>query len=118
MKIRLLLLFLLLHGATPGAAEFDPRAHSDLGPVITLCATEPESPRFDVAWTDWVRDNPTADVDAAIRTVLSRAGTLRSMAVPGMTPGRVSPRPDPRAVAERMRYLARKTRYREDSSRN
>ena len=113
MKIRLLLLFLLLHGAPPGAAEFDPRAHSDLGPVITLCATEPESPRFKAAWIGWVRANPTADVDAAIRTVLSRAGTLRSMAVSGMAPDRVSARPEPETIAGRMRYLARKTSSRD-----
>ena len=114
----LLLLLLLLHGTPPGAAEFDPRWHGDLGPVITLCAAEPASPRFDAAWMNWVRANPGADLDAAIRTVLSRAGTLRSMAGPGMAPGPAGTRPDPQAVAERMRYLARKARFQGDPSRS
>ena len=92
-------------------AEFDPRSHDDLSTVIMLCAAAPESPGFDAAWINWVRANPTADTNAAIRAVLSRAGTLHSMAVPGMQPRQAGSRPDPKAVAERMRYLARKARY-------
>lgn len=92
------------------AAEFDPRAHGDLNGVIFLCATEPGSPRFDAAWVDWLRANPDADVDGAIRTVLSRAGTVRSMAIPGMAPAKPGSRPDPDAVAEWMAALARGVR--------
>jgi hypothetical protein len=96
--------------ASAGHAEFDTREHTDLGPVVMLCASEPESGRFDAAWMQWVRENPDADVSAAIRTVLSRAGTLRSMAMPGMRPRPVGERPDPDAIGERLAALARQAR--------
>ncbi len=108
----LLLLFLVLHPAVAAVAAtgFDPRQHGDLNPVIVLCATDPGSAEFDQAWMRWVRANPTADLSAAIRTVISRAATLRSMAVPGMAPKPAGERPAPGAVEERMRYLARQAR--------
>ena len=86
-------------------AEFDPRAHGDLNGVIMLCATEPGSPRFDAAWLAWVQENPEADFEGAITSVVTRAGTVRSMAVPGMAPARPTTRPDPGQVAEHMRRL-------------
>lgn len=106
-----LLLGTLTAGATdPPAAAFDPRNHGDLNGVIFLCATEPASPRFDAAWVDWLDANPDADVDGAISNVLSRAGTIRSMAIPGMAPARPGSRPDPAAIAEHMAALARRAR--------
>ena len=103
-----LLTVLLAGGAF---AEFDPRAHGDLNGVIFLCASEPGSPRFDAAWVDWLRANPEADVNGAIQTVLSRAGTVRSMAIPGMAPAKPGSRPDPEAIAAHMTALARQAQH-------
>ena len=96
--------------AAPG--HFDPRAHSSLDQVVMLCATEPGSDRFAHAWQQWLADNPDADVYAAVRSVISRSGTLRSMAVPGMVPAAEGRQPDPEAVSERMLSLAGKPRAR------
>ncbi len=90
----------------PARAEFDTRAHTDLNQVIMLCATEPGSPRFQAAWKGWLQQNPDADVAGAIETVLSRSGTLRSMAVPGMTPTASGHRRDSGAIAAQMFSLA------------
>jgi hypothetical protein len=92
--------------------HFDPRSHTGLDRVITLCATEPGSRRFDQAWLNWLADNPQADVYGAVETVLSRAGTIRSMAIPGMTPAPQGRQPDPDAIADRMLSLAGKPRAR------
>ena len=100
------LLWLMAFSWQPAQAEFDTRAHTDLGQVIMLCATEPGSPRFASAWKDWLVRNPGADVAGAVETVVSRAGTVRSMAVPGMTPTARGQRPDPEAITELMFSLA------------
>ena len=103
----LLTVLLALVAATAMAAgEFDPRAHGDLHEVVALGASEPGSPRFDAAWIQWLRENPSADVDGAIRTVISRAGTFRSLASPGMAPSRPGSRPDAEAISAHMRALA------------
>jgi hypothetical protein len=86
--------------------HFDPRAHTDLDQVVALCATEPGSQRFDQAWLSWLAANPEADVYRAVDTVVSRAGTVRSMAVPGMAPTPTGQKPDPEAIADRMLSLA------------
>ncbi|MGE0621210.1 MAG: hypothetical protein AB7O54_01255 [Pseudomonadales bacterium] len=104
----ILLACLTAAAADSDAGRFDPRNHDDLNTVIFLCATEPASPRFDAAWTDWLARNPDADVDAAIESVLSRAGTVRSMAIPGMAPAKPGSRPDPEAIADYMAALAGK----------
>ncbi len=91
------------------ASRLDPRAHEDLGQVIMLCATEPASQRFAAAWLDWIERNPEVDVHAAVDTVVSRAGTFRSMAIPGMKPVSQSSRVDLRAVADHMLNLAGKS---------
>ncbi len=85
--------------------RLDPRAHEDLNQVIMLCATEPTSERFAAAWLDWIERNPEADIYAAVNTVVSRAGTFRSMAIPGMEPISQGRRPDPEGVAEYMLNL-------------
>ncbi len=108
---------LVLIANDPAAAGFDPRNHGDLSGVILLCATEPGSPRFDAAWRDWLRTNPDADVDGAIQAVLSRAGTVRSMAIPGMAPAKPGSRPDPDAVAAHMTAIARQSRTAESAGR-
>ncbi|MEM8769165.1 MAG: hypothetical protein AAGE43_17100 [Pseudomonadota bacterium] len=87
-------------------AEFDTRAHTDLNPVIMLCATAPGSPRFQAAWQRWLKENPGADVAGAVETVISRSGTVRSMAVPGMTPTGSGHRVDHEAIAAQMFSLA------------
>lgn len=110
MNLRSTIALVLMVLANASHAEFDSREHTDLGPVVMLCASEPESGRFDAAWMKWVRENPEADLTVAIRTVLSRAGTLRSMAMPGMQPRPVGERPDPEAIGERMAALARQAR--------
>ena len=92
--------------------HFDPRVHSDLDQVIALCATEPGSKRFDQAWLNWLAANPDADVYLAVETVVSRAGTVRSMAIPGMEPVPQGRRPDPEAITDRMLSLAGKPRAR------
>jgi hypothetical protein len=106
----------LLIGVVTAQADaynhFDPRAHSDLDHVVALCATEPGSERFDQAWLSWLAENPEADVYGAVETVVSRAGTVRSMAIPGMTPTPGGRKPDPDAIAERMLSLAAKPRAR------
>lgn len=106
-----LCLMLSLQGAlaqTPSAAHFDPRAYAELNPVIMLCATEPGSARFAASWRNWVAGNPEADVYAAVQTVVSRAGTFQSMAVPGMEPVRQGRRPAPEAIAAYMLDLVGK----------
>lgn len=117
LKVMLAAVFCHLFAASASAAEFDPRSHSDLNGVIFLCATEPASPRFDAAWVDWLQANPDADVDGAIRTVVSRAGTVRSMAIPGMAPAKPGSRPDPEAVAGHMTALARGVRRADSAER-
>ncbi|TNF89277.1 MAG: hypothetical protein EP301_03330 [Gammaproteobacteria bacterium] len=110
-----LLGLLMLCSATVQAERynhFDPRAHTDLDQVVALCATEPGSQRFDQAWQGWLAANPEADVYLAVETVVSRAGTLRSMAVPGMAPVPRGEQPDPAAIADRMLALAGKARAR------
>ena len=92
--------------------HFDPRSHTSLDQVIALCATKPGSQRFDQAWLSWLEQNPQADVYGAVETVLSRAGTLRSMAIPGMKPVPQGRQPDPGAIADRMLSLAGKPRAR------
>ena len=92
--------------------NFDPRAHTPLDQVITLCATEPGSPRFDQVWLNWLAENPTADVYGAVDTVVSRAGTVRSMAIPGMPATPRGAKPDPNAIASRMLSLAGKPQAR------
>jgi hypothetical protein len=92
--------------------HFDPRAHTDLDQVIALCATEPGSRRFDQAWLHWLAENPDADVYGAVETVLSRAGTVRSMAIPGMSPTPGGRAPDQDAIADRMLSLAGEPRAR------
>lgn len=88
-------------------APFDTRTYDDLNGVIMLCATQPASARFDAAWVQWVRANPDADVASAVQTVVSRAATVRSMAVPGMEPVRPGSQPSAAAISERMTALAR-----------
>ena len=95
-----------------GYNHFDPRSHTSLDQVIALCATKPGSQRFDQAWLLWLEENPQADVYGAVETVLSRAGTLRSMAMPGMKPTPQGRQPDPDAIADRMLSLAGKPRAR------
>lgn len=86
--------------------HFDPRDFDDLSQVIMLCATEPQSERFAATWQHWVEANPEADVNEAVREVVSRAGTFRGMAIPGMEPVRHGRRPDPAALADYMLSLA------------
>ena len=113
---RRLALMIILFCAVSAQADrynhFDPRAHTDLDQVIALCATEPGSQRFDQAWLNWLAENPQADVYGAVETVLSRAGTLRSMAIPGMSPAPGGKTPDKGAIADRMLSLAGKPRAR------
>ncbi len=90
------------------AAHFDPRNHDDLNQVIMLCATEPASERFAATWQHWVQENPEADVYAAVDAVISRAGTFRGMAIPGMEPVRHGQRPDPAALTDYMLSLVGK----------
>jgi len=103
-------LFGTLSALAADPAGFDPRNHGDLNGIIFLCATEPASPRFDAAWIDWLRANPDADVAGAISNVVSRAGTVRSMAIPGIAPAKPGSRPDPEAVAAHMAALAGRSR--------
>ena len=112
---RLALTALLICAASVQADRynhFDPRAHTELDQVIALCATEPGSRRFDQAWLHWLAQNPHADVYGAVETVLSRAGTVRSMAIPGMRPAPGGKAPDQDAIADRMLSLAGKPRAR------
>ncbi len=112
----LLTLLMPLVSATTALADeyrhFDPRSHTSLDQVIALCATEPGSSRFDQAWLNWLADNPDADVYQAVDNVVSRAGTFRSMAIPGMSPAPRGEKPDPAALADRMLSLAGKARAR------
>lgn len=91
------------------AGSFDTRAHGDLNQVIILCATEPASERFAATWQDWLERNPGADVYAAVDTVVSRAGTFRSMAIPGMEPVSQGKRPDAQVLTDHMLRLAEKS---------
>ena len=114
-KIRLTILLLLIAGtATSISAQthFDPRAHTPLDQVIALCATEPGSERFEHAWLTWLDQNPDADLAGAVKTVVSRSGTVRSMAIPGMQVKPRAPQPDPEAIAERMLSLAKRSQRR------
>jgi hypothetical protein len=111
-RLILMISALTMSGTSLCQTQFDPRAHSDLDQVIMLCATDPGSARFDQAWLQWLDANPDADVDAAVGTVISRSGTIRSMAIPGMQPVPRGRRPDPDAVAERMLSLARRSQTR------
>lgn len=91
------------------------RAHADpateaLQRIVVLCATEPGSARFDQAWTAWVRNHPQADLEATIRSVTSRASTIRSMGLSGLEPTPPKRQPSPEAVAEHMRALATSAR--------
>jgi hypothetical protein len=108
----LTLLLLATCAAAEAQTHFDPRAHTPLDQVVMLCATEPDSARFDSAWLAWLAENPDADVEGAVRTVVSRSGTLRSMAIPGMQVKPRPTRPDPEAIAERMLSLAKRSRSR------
>lgn len=111
----MLMLLLLLAATAPASAaetRFDPRAHTPLDRVIALCATEPGSDRFADAWLTWLADNPDADVAGAVRTVVSRSGTVRSMAIPGMQVQPRAPQPDPEAITERMLGLAKRAQRR------
>ncbi len=114
MKTLRLITLLLLVASGPGYARaethFDPRAHTPLDQVIVLCATEPGSGRFDRAWLTWLENNPEADVAGAVRTVVSRAGTVRSMTMPGMEVKPRAPKPDPDAIADRMLSLAKRSK--------
>lgn len=115
-SLQTILLGLLIVCTAAVAAErqnhFDPRAHTGLDQVVALCATEPGSWRFDQAWLSWLAANPDADVYRAVETVVSRAGTVRSMAVPGMKPTPRGHKPDPQAISDRMLSLAGKPRAR------
>lgn len=102
------LLCLTVAARAEGYNHFDPRAHSNLDQVVALCAIEPGSQRFAQAWLNWLAENPQADVYRAVETVVSRAGTVRSIAVPGMQPRPRGRQPDPDAIAERMLSLAGK----------
>lgn len=108
---------LLLLATNPafGAGPFTDFNESDPGTaelqhVVVLCATRPDSAEFDAAWTAWVKANPEADLDKAIRIVISRAGTMRSMSGPGMAPTQPTRQPTPGAISERMRWLANSAR--------
>lgn len=107
-----LLLFCTATAQAEGYRHFDPRQHTALDHLVALAATEPGSQRFDRAWLAWLADNPQADVYQAVDTVVSRASTIRSMAIPGMTPTRRGAKPDPDAIADRMLSLAGKPRAR------
>ena len=111
-RLTLLISALAMSGISLCQTPFDTRAHSDLDQVIMLCATDPGSARFDQAWLQWLDANPDADVDSAVGTVISRSGTLRSMALPGMQPAPRGRKPDPDAIAERMLSLARRSQTR------
>ena len=93
-------------------AEALESVQSDLQKIVVLCATEPGSPRFDAAWTAWVRDNPDADLERTIDTVLSRAGTIRSMSVSGLEPKKPDRQPSTDVIADRMRALGTAARAR------
>ena len=115
-SVRKSLAGLLLLCATMAQAEgyqhFDPRGHTNLDQVVALCVTEPASQRFEQAWLNWLTENPQADVYQAVDTVVSRAGTIRSMAIPGMRPTPRGAKPDPDAIADRMLSLAGKPKAR------
>ena len=112
--VLLLILLITMAPALQAGTQFDPRAHTPLDQVIVLCATEPGSARFDDAWLAWLAANPDADVEGAVRTVISRSGTFRSMAIPGMQPQPQTraAKPDPAAITDRMLSLAKRPRER------
>ena len=93
--------------AMNSVAEFDPRNHDNLADVITLCATAPDSWQFDSAWLSWLQANPEADLDAAIATVISRAGTVRSMTIAGLAPRLPASMPSKADLTRHMENLAR-----------
>jgi len=83
---------------------------TDLQKIVILCATEPGSPRFDAAWTAWVRENPDADLDRTVRTVVSHAGTMRSMGSAGMEPTKPKRLPTTAEITRHMQDLAASAR--------
>jgi len=93
-------------------AELDPRGDAELQAIILLCATEPGSAKFDTKWTAWVRANPQVDLQEAVDTVVSRAGSIRSMMMPGIEPVRPTERPDREAVAAYMLRVGQAARLR------
>lgn len=120
MKNQLVLVVALLLGTSlafgaSASLEFTPLKDPNPGTVglqtvVVLCATRPGSAEFDAAWTAWVKAHPEADIQPAIQTVISRAGTMRSMSGPGMAPTQPTRQPTPGAISERMRWLANSAR--------
>jgi hypothetical protein len=123
--VRLLLAFLLAtacaslafaptraFAATSSTAEASYRDHQthsvgdELSGVVVLCATEPGSANFNEAWTRWLDNNPSADIDQAIDTVLGKARTIRSMTMGGIEPTAVPTRLTDNQIATHMRDLA------------
>ena len=86
------------------------RTVDDLQGVVVLCATQPGSSAFTDAWINWVRAHPTADIEATISEVLSRANSTSSMTRGFAAPG--SYHVPGRRIAEHMRVSARSVRLR------
>jgi hypothetical protein len=89
----------------------------ELSGVVVLCATEPGSANFNAAWTRWLDNNPSADIDQAIDTVLGKARTIRSMAMGGIEPTAVPNRLTNNQIAAHMRDLASRRMRNLDSPR-
>ena len=100
---------LLLGLAILAAAESPrvPGPMASLEPMAALCATEPASSRFNDAWFEWLRSYPNADVDEAIRRVVTKARTLRSLSLPGLAAAPVAHRMSDEDIAAHMQKLAR-----------
>ena len=103
--------------AMHAAAELDPRGDAELQAIILLCATEPGSAKFNAKWTSWVRANPEVELQDAVDTIASRAGSIRSMMLPGIEPARPTKNPDRDAVADYMLRVGHAVRVRPISSR-
>ena len=78
--------------------------------VVALCATQPGSAQFQQAWSDWVRANPQADIEATVQSVISQAGTLDSMSAVARDPSRSTRRPSNAELTEYMQLLATRAR--------
>lgn len=109
-------LFLIIVGLVLANVLLTRTAHAaesvaqDLQRIVVLCATEPASDRFDQAWTAWLMEHPNADVESTIRTVITRAGTIRSMSLVGAEPTPPRRHPSRDTIAEHMRMLASSAR--------